>query len=69
MEKARQAGVRRLIGYYYKTAKNAMVKDFFGQFGFEKNQETDSGDSVWSLDITQYENKNHVIEVFDNEQR
>lgn len=69
VEKARQAGVRRLIGYYYKTAKNAMVKDFFGQFGFEKNQETDSGDSVWSLDITQYENKNHVIEVFDNEQR
>jgi len=38
VEKAKKAGVKKIIGYYYPTAKNAMVKDFYGRMGFEKSQ-------------------------------
>ena len=59
----RESGIRKLHGYYYKTAKNAMVKDFYGAMGFQKLSEKD-GDSEWEYVIPEkYENKNLVIDV------
>ena len=60
--KARQTGVTTLRGYYYRTAKNNMVKDFYRDFGFTLVS-SDGDDTVWELSITGYENKNTVIKV------
>lgn len=61
--RSRESGIRKLHGYYYKTAKNAMVKDFYGTMGFQKLSEKD-GDSEWEYVIPEtYENKNLVIDV------
>ena len=64
VEKARKAGIRKLVGYYYPTAKNAMVKDFYGLQGFTKVSEDEEGNAVWEYVIpAEYEKKQHVIAV------
>ena len=60
----RCCGLSAIFGYYYPTAKNAMVKDFYGTMGFEKIREAEDHSSVWRYDIPEeYENKNTVIKV------
>ena len=55
-------------GYYYPTAKNGMVRDFYDKQGFAKASEDDVGKTVWTLDLSKgYENKNHVIKINDKE--
>lgn len=61
VSQCRSRGISRIIGYYYKTPKNNMVSELYGSFGFDMVNRSDSGDSVWSLDIAEYENKNKVI--------
>lgn len=63
----RQHGIRRINGYYYQTAKNAMVRELFGAFGFTKTEQYENGDSTWTMDISTYENLNHVIQVNEKE--
>ncbi len=64
VEKARSSGIRTIFGYYYPTAKNAMVKDFYGTQGFTKVSEDDEGNSVWKFEIDDgYENRQDVIDV------
>ncbi len=55
--------IKTILGYYYKTVKNAMVKDLYKTFGFTKKQENENGDSVWELEVAGYQKKNHVITV------
>ncbi len=60
----RSCGIATLFGYYYPTAKNAMVRDFYGAMGFEKIREEEDHSSVWRYDIPAvYEDKNTVIRV------
>ncbi len=57
-------GIHTIIGYYYPTAKNGMVREFYGQMGFEKIAEDDTGVSTWRYSIPdEYQPKNTVIEV------
>lgn len=57
-------GIRTIMGYYYPTAKNGMVKEFYALMGFTKVQETEDGTTVWRSDIpADYEKKNTVIAV------
>lgn len=57
-------GITEIRGYYYPTAKNAMVKDFYNLQGFEKISEDADGNSEWRLDISKgYAEKNKVIKV------
>ena len=64
VEKARKIGIQKIIGYYYPTAKNVMVKDFYGIQGFTKVSEDETGNTVWEFIIpTEYESKNKVIKV------
>lgn len=64
VRKARRQGIRRLVGYYYPTAKNAMVRDFYGTMGFTRLSEDGEGNTVWEFLIDDaYENKQHVITV------
>lgn len=62
--KAKEKGIRKLVGTYYPTAKNAMVKDFYALQGFAKVSEDAEGNTVWEFLIPEdYQNKQHVIEV------
>jgi HAD superfamily phosphatase (TIGR01681 family) len=64
VQKAQERGAKGIYGYYYPTAKNAMVKEFYALQGFERISEKQNGDTVWYLDLrTGYENKNKVIQV------
>lgn len=58
------SGLEAMIGYYYPTAKNAMVKEFYAAMGFAKVCEQEDGSTTWRYDIpTDYRNKNTVIFV------
>lgn len=64
VEACRDCGIGTIMGYYYPTAKNAMVKEFYQTMGFEKIEENDTGVTIWRFDIPQnYEKKNTVIAV------
>ena len=64
VEKARERGVKTIYGYYYPTAKNKMVKEFYDIQGFDLVSEDADGNKTYKLDISQnYENKNKVIKV------
>ncbi len=55
--------IESIFGYYYPTAKNQMVADLFGRFGFSKMSADDAGNTVWKLNVSDYQKKNHVILV------
>lgn len=59
----RKQGISEIVGYYYPTKKNAMVKELFGDFGFDKVSEDADGNTVWSLKTEGYTNKNKAINV------
>ncbi|MBQ4282977.1 MAG: HAD-IIIC family phosphatase [Lachnospira sp.] len=62
--KCKECGIKRIVGYYYPTAKNKMVKDFYNLQGFAKTSEDNDGNTVWDYDVSEcYENKNNYIKV------
>ena len=64
VEACRSCGVGTVMGYYYPTAKNAMVKAFYHEMGFEKPEETDTGVTIWRFRIPDdYQKKNTTISV------
>jgi FkbH-like protein len=66
VKRCRENGIDKIHGYYYPTAKNGMVKDFYVLQGFEKVSEDKDGNTEWIFEITSdYENKNKVIIVED----
>ena len=54
---------KEIRGYYYPTAKNGMVREFYGSMGFEKLSEDKSGNSVWTMTVEKYIKRCHVITV------
>lgn len=63
VEQAKARGIQRIIGYYYPTAKNGMVKELYSKFGFSKQTEDADGNTVWQLQTATYQKQNHVIRV------
>ncbi len=62
--RCQEMGIRRLKGFYYPTAKNGMVKEFYGLQGFTKIAEDADGNTEWEFVIPDaYEKKNKVIKV------
>lgn len=62
--RCRKMGIKKLKGFYYPTAKNGMVKEFYGLQGFTKVAEDADGNTEWEFVIPDsYENKNKVIRV------
>jgi len=61
---ALKRGIKKIFGYYYPTAKNAMVKEFYALQGFTKVSEDTDGNTIWEFAIYDaYEKKQHVIEL------
>ena len=65
---AQDRGLQSIYGYYYPTAKNAMVRDFYSTLGFEKISEDEAGNTCWKFDLTKpYMKKNKYISVNEGE--
>jgi FkbH-like protein len=62
VKKCAERGLSEIVGYYYKSAKNSMVSNLYEKFGFILS-ETNGEDTIWKLDISNYENKNKFIGV------
>ena len=59
-----ERGLKTIKGYYYPTAKNGMVRDFYARQGFSLESEDRQGNTVWHFDVmSDYQNKNTVIQV------
>lgn len=59
-------GLSRVIGHYIPTAKNGMVKDFYGRFGFHQSVPQSTGAIAWTLDISTY--KRRVTHISDKKE-
>jgi FkbH-like protein len=53
-EFARREGCERVVGHYLPTAKNAMVEDFFAQFGFVPVSGGNGHGTEWSISVNDY---------------
>nr|WP_308624441.1 HAD-IIIC family phosphatase [uncultured Eisenbergiella sp.] len=63
VEACRRRDVHVIYGYYYPTAKNAMVREFYRQQGFGQTEGRD-GNTVWRFEVTEaYEKKNKHIQI------
>ena len=60
---AKSHKLETIIGYYYPTPKNNMVKEFYKKMGFEFISEDENGNTAWKLDLGTYEPKNPAIET------
>lgn len=54
-------GLKTVCGEYIRTAKNQMVKDFYGRFGFTRHS-GDGDHALWSLDTSAYESRETFIQ-------
>ena len=50
-------GVKTLVGYYYPTAKNGMVRDFYERMGFTRVSLAEDGSSEWRCELAGYQPK------------
>lgn len=66
-ERSQKAGIRTLRGHYYPTAKNGMVRELYGSFGFTKINEDSGGNATWELSLEGYTPRCKVIEVLGND--
>lgn len=62
-DKAKEQGLKQLIGHYYPTAKNSMVKELYKDFGFDKVSEDEQGNTLWQLELNSYKNKTSHIKI------
>ena len=62
--KCKKAGIKKILGYYFPTQKNEMVRSFYGNMGFTKISEDADKNTTWILDISEdYKNRNNVISL------
>ncbi|WP_418454012.1 HAD-IIIC family phosphatase [Allofournierella sp.] len=61
---ARAAGVKKIVGHYYPTAKNLLVKDFYATIGFVKTAGDEAGNAVFEFtDLAGYQPQCGVMEI------
>lgn len=64
VKKAKENNIEKIKGFYYPTAKNGMVKDFYKIQGFTQISEDENGNTIWELDLNnEYKIKNKYIKV------
>ncbi|MBR5280233.1 MAG: HAD family hydrolase, partial [Clostridia bacterium] len=59
----KKEGIQEIYGYYYPTKKNEMVRYLYREFGFVCISEDESGNGIWKLNVSGYQNKNAYIQV------
>lgn len=61
--KASKQGIRQIVGYYYPTKKNKMVKDFYYNMGFAIESDDGNGNTIWKIDVSDYKMRETQIDV------
>ena len=61
--RSKRMGISVIRGYYIPTAKNQMVKDFYGTMGFRLTEEREDKSTVWELETETYRPCCSVIEI------
>lgn len=66
---ARSKGIAKIVGHYYPTPKNAMVQNFFDDYGFSLTDTDEAGNKIWELNVGDYSEKVSYIEneILDRE--
>lgn len=59
-------GIRSIVGEYFPTAKNDMVKDLYPSLGFQALETRDDGASTWILSAENCQLPHHHIELLDD---
>lgn len=59
---AKECGASRLIGFYYPTERNSLVKDHYKKLGFSFNNSIEYGEA-WELKLDDYQPKNPPIQL------
>ncbi|MCH5324079.1 MAG: HAD-IIIC family phosphatase [Eubacterium sp.] len=65
--RAQARGLKEIIGHYYPTPKNRMVKDLYQSFGFEQISCDDAGNTDWRLTLDGYARRSTHIKTERNE--
>jgi predicted enzyme involved in methoxymalonyl-ACP biosynthesis len=65
VERARQKGVKRLVGYFLPTAKNEMVADHYEKLGFSSIPCDAVTGTVWELELAAYEPRSCHIRILE----
>ncbi len=60
---AKAQGMEAIVGYYYPTPKNGMVKDFYRNMGFALVSEEENGSTTWRLALDGYVPKGPHIQI------
>ena len=68
-ESAGARSVKKIIGYYYPTPKNSMVREFYGHRGFQKIKQDEEGNTVWELETASYILKKPPIKVIKQREK
>lgn len=64
-DRARAVNLKKVVGFYFPTAKNGMVKEHYGRLGFNMDNQGEDGSSVWSLDLETYQPKTTWIQTVE----
>lgn len=54
-------GLTQIVGYYYPTPKNGIVKSFYSDMGFKLSMIDEDGKSVWLINVADYRERNVKI--------
>ena len=65
-DEARKRGIEKVVGYYYPTAKNSMVSDFYKRRQFESQSKTVDSGYLWWMNVGKYQKVNLHINVVIN---
>jgi FkbH-like protein len=65
VKEARSRKKAMVIGSYIETPKNALVKDFYRDFGFKqtKKKEEEGSNTYWEILVDDYEDRTHCIDI------
>ena len=66
VNRCKNQGIKKIFGYYYPTAKNKLVLDFYDNQGFVLDKEED-GNKTYHLDVDDYKQQCDVIKVDNND--
>jgi FkbH-like protein len=61
VQETAKKNAKRLIGRYFSTAKNGMVKNHYADLGFEPLDSDSSGNTSWSLELDSKKKFNYFI--------
>ncbi|HXL73770.1 MAG TPA: hypothetical protein VN963_09110, partial [bacterium] len=61
VQESEKKGVKRLVGQYFPTAKNSLVKNHYADLGFKPLDSDSNGNTRWALKLESKKKFNYFI--------